>query len=104
MSVNHHGAFPEQESGNEEQKRLMERFLDQASGKVKREFSQGRMGGDDDGVLAYAIAADPRHRTVVIRFGKPTEWIGLSIQDAQQLVEKLNEKIVELRTGERVSP
>lgn len=58
------------------------------------------MGAEDDGVLAYAIAADPRHRTIVIRFGKPTEWIGLGIQDAETLIDKLREKIVQLRTGE----
>ena len=86
MSTGHHG-----DAEN------IKRFLDQIEGKAKRQYPQGRMGHKDDGALAYAVTADLRHKTVVIRFGKTVEWIGLGVDDAVQLAEKLQEKIRELR-------
>lgn len=96
MSVSHHGS---NEKNDEDLKRLLKRFNDQCDGIIKREYSQGRLGANDDGDLAYAIATDQRNRTIVIRFGKPTEWIGLSIEDAKQLVDQLTTRIVNLQTG-----
>lgn len=81
---------------------VMKRFLDQVEGTSRREYPQGRMGADDDGALSYAIAADQRHNTIVIRFGKPVEWIGLSLQDAVELKNNLVEKIIALRTAVNV--
>lgn len=93
MSVSHH-------RGDEDaQQRLRQRFMEQMNGTAKREYSAGRMGAEDDGDLAYALATDQKGRAIIVRFGKPVEWIGLSIKDAEALVEGLNERIMSLRTG-----
>jgi hypothetical protein len=47
-----------QHHGDSEQSRLIKRFLDQANGQAKRAYPNGRVGADDEGELAYAIAAD----------------------------------------------
>ena len=90
MGVNHHHS---DESSN------LDRFIDQLMGKEQREYPAGRMGADDDGALSYAIASDDRYQTIVIRFGKPVEWIGLGLADAVALRDNLNERIVSMRTG-----
>ena len=91
MSVEHHG--------DAEQLKSMRRFLDQVEGNAKREYPAGRMGHEDDGALSYAIATDDRHRTIVIRFGKPVEWIGLDVQAAEQLRDALTERLLALKAG-----
>ena len=68
MGMPHHG--------DEEHRRLMQRFLDQAEGKANRAYPNGRAGGDDEGELAFAIAADKRHRMIRIEFNKPVDWVG----------------------------
>lgn len=90
MSVSHHG-------DDAHQRELMGRFINQMNGTSNRAYPAGRMGADDDGVLSYAIAADPRQRKVVIRFGKPVEWIGLGIDDVVALRDALTERLLELR-------
>ena len=88
MSMSHHG-----------DSETMRRFLDQMDGKAKREYPKGRMGHEDDGALAFAIAADRVHNTVVIRFGKPVEWIGLGPQDVQNMIDSLQARLLELSVG-----
>lgn len=89
MSVNHHG--------DAEELNNLRRFVDQMHGTARREYPQGRMGHEDDGSLCYSLTADPRHQTVVIRFGKPVEWIGLGIEDIDNLIEQLTLRKLELR-------
>lgn len=100
MSVQHHGAFPQSQPKVFDAAKfaaLAERFDAQVNGTAKREYSQGRMGAEDDGDLAYAITTDQRHGTIVIRFGKPTEWIGLDLKAAQELRDNLTERIMALK-------
>lgn len=84
MSAAHHG-------DNE----LIRRFLSQVEGTAKREYPAGRMGHDDDGILSYAITTDHAKKVVVIRFGKPIEWLGLGPDEcialAQQLIARARE-------------
>lgn len=87
MSINHHG----------KQSDLMRRFIEEQMGVAKREYPAGRMGAEDDGVLTYAMANDDRHRTIIIRFPKPIEWIGMGLQEAVQLRDSLDERIAALR-------
>lgn len=94
MSFNHHAS--KQPDFDHE---IVKRFLDQMEGQAKRKYPAGRMGELDDGELAFAIAADRQHNTVVIRFGKAVEWIGLGPQDVKNLIDKLREKLVELSAG-----
>lgn len=91
MGMQHHG--------DAEELAFQRRFLDQLNGTSKREYPAGRMGHEDDGALSYAIANDDRHGTIVIRFGKPVEWIGLDLRSAEQLRDSLTERIIALRTA-----
>ena len=69
------------------------RFLDQMHGTARREYPRGRMGADDDGVLAYAIALDPKMKTIIIRFGTEIEWVGLGVPEAEQLIDVLQKHV-----------
>ncbi len=55
------------------------------------------MGAEDDGDLAYALTNDDKHQTIVLRFGKPVEWIGLGLKEAEELRNQLTERIMALR-------
>lgn len=90
MSTSHHG-------DGREQDQIRQRFIDQVLGAGRREYPGGRMGAEDDGALSFAVAADKRHGTVVIHFGKPVTWIGLRKEDCERLVAMLEEKMMELR-------
>jgi hypothetical protein len=87
MSIQHHS--PEDA---ENQKRL----IDEIFGRAQRRWPDGRISGDDDGVTAYAIAADPQHRIVRIQFTKPMCWLGLDVKAARQLRDALDNKLSEL--------
>jgi hypothetical protein len=76
---------------------LVKKFMEQVNGTGNREYPQGRIGADDDGALSYAITNDDRHRTIIIRFPKPVEWVGLGIDDAVALRDNLTERIAALR-------
>ncbi len=89
MSIPHHSENPEEAAARD---LLLRQFL----GDTKRTWPKGRIDGDDDGATAYAIAADPVRKLVLIRFPKPMDWIGLDVPAALHLREKLNEKLGEL--------
>lgn len=89
MSASHHNPAKAAEA--------MSRFLDQVTGKARREYPAGRMGAEDDGALSYAMASDNRRSTIIIRFGKSVEWIGLGIKEAEELRDQLEERLLELR-------
>ena len=73
---------------------VIARFLQQQQGEsAPREYPNGRLGAEDDGALAYAIAVDDSRRTIVIDFGKEVSWIGLDIEAAIQLRNSLTERI-----------
>jgi hypothetical protein len=101
MGFDHHRAAdesPESKAFRErDQAALRQRFLDQLDGTAKRQYSAGRMGHDDDGDLSFAIAADPKKQVIIMRFGKPVEWIGFGVEDAERLIESLTLRISELR-------
>ena len=76
-------------TGHHGDSEALRRLFQQVDGTANRRFPQGRMGHEDDGELAYAIATDPKHKTIIVRFGKPVEWIGFSPADAVALAEQL---------------
>ncbi len=86
----HHG------DGRQQMSDAVRRLIDQAHGRAVREYPEGRMGAGDDGALAFAVAADPRHQTVVVTFGKPVAWFGMGAADARRLAAMLVEKAEEL--------
>ena len=77
-------------------------FLEQATGGAVREYPAGRMGADDEGAIAIAMAVDPVHRTIVLRYAKPVHWVGLALNDAEQLRHMLSKKIEELKAMPKV--
>lgn len=89
MATQHHG--------DGEGSELLKRFMEQQTGEYMRRFPDGRTGADDDGELTYAIATDDKHRTIVIRFAHPTEWIGLNVEAATELRDQLTERLMALR-------
>lgn len=91
MSVSHHG-------GEEEARKLMELFRKQQRGEAPREYPRGRLSAEDDGALAFAVAADPTNKTVIIKFSKPTEWIGLGAKECFALAQLLIQKGREVAT------
>jgi hypothetical protein len=89
MSIQHHG----------EESALQKRFLDELNGRAKRRWPDGRAGSDDDGELTFAIATDVPHGMIRVEFSKPTDWIGLNLEAAMAIRDRLEQGIVELRTG-----
>jgi len=98
MSTPHHGQssqFSEElrqqliASGELKEAEIRKRFMDQVSGQEKRNYSQGRIGPDDDGDLTYVVRPDAEHEIVRLDFGKPVEWIGLPPQQAIELAQSL---------------
>ncbi len=88
MAASHHG-----------ERELQERFLAQLDSTARRKYPSGRMGAEDDGLLSYAVAVDRRNQTVVIRFGKEVEWIGLGPEEIKELQDRLSSALVELQAG-----
>lgn len=76
---------------------MLKRFESQVNGTAKREYSQGRISAEDDGDLVMAMTTDVRKGVIIIRFGKPTEWIGLGLEEAVAMRDGLTRRIMELR-------
>lgn len=98
--TSHHGSErdPQQEQKTRE---VMQRFMAQVERNAKRQYEHGRLNADDDGALAMAVAADLKHQRIIIDFGKPVNWLGLRVEEAQGLINMLMQKIREL--GEPVT-
>src|SRR5262245_41552954 len=94
MATSHHG----EPASNRPESEIMRRLLDQLEGTARREYPRGRMGADDEGALSLAVSADRKAGTVVIRFGKPVEWIGLAPADVAALVKLLIRQAREVAT------
>lgn len=89
--LSHHSS-PDQDA-------IRRRFMEQLNGTGPRVYPAGRMGAEDDGDLAYAMANNDRHGTIVVRFPKPVEWIALGVKEAEEFRDQLTERLVALRTG-----
>lgn len=98
MASAHHGGPMENNDGESviellrRQQALQQRFTEQVEGRAKRQWSEGRLNGKDDGDLAFAISADKEKQVVMLDFGKPVEWIGLPPQQAIELAQSLIQK------------
>lgn len=86
MGASHHGHQP---SKNPELDSLMKRFIQQVEGRAGREYPGGRIGPDDEGSLACAIAADKAHGRVRLDFGKLIAWFSVTPEEAVALAELL---------------
>lgn len=93
MGANHHGG---QQPPNPELDALMKRFVEQAEGRAKREYPAGRLGAADDGALAMAVTGDREKGVIVVDFGKPVVWFGLTPESAVGLARLLVQKAREV--------
>lgn len=59
-------------------------------------FPYGKLGPDDEGELAVAVAADPQHGVVRFEFGKSIAWLALPAAHARQFAAVLIAKAAEL--------
>ncbi len=87
MGASHH---------NPEEQGFLKRFLSQTDGTAKREYPKGRLGADDEGAVAFMVAADPNTKRILIDFGKPVHSLGMTAHEANGLVNLLLQKILEL--------
>ncbi|MEP7304188.1 MAG: hypothetical protein ABJA98_01595 [Acidobacteriota bacterium] len=62
-------------------------------------FPFGRLGPDDEGELAVAIAADVAHGVIRIEFGTPVAHVSLPAAHAEQLAAALVEYATQIRAG-----
>jgi len=60
---------------------------------------RGKLGDDDDGELAVAVAVDHPHGVIRIAFGTSVSWIALPAEDARALAQMLVEMAEALEKG-----
>jgi len=76
---------------------LRKRFLSQQTGTPPpRVWPNGRLNGDDDGELAVAIASDPAKKLIIMNFGMPVAWVGLSPDCTRNLIALLQDHLVKI--------
>lgn len=104
MGASHHSSGPFQpDHENEALKEMMQRFTDQVDQRAKRNYSEGRLNANDDGDLAFAVAADPAKNVVIIDFGKPVTWFALPPEQVNGLINLLMMKLRELGVPATIS-
>ena len=69
--------------------------LNQRLGATGR-YPLGKLGDHDEGEIAFAVAADPKSKKVLIDFGKPVAFIGMTGAQAAELGRMLISKAKEL--------
>jgi hypothetical protein len=90
MSVPHHGGMSDETKKLfADQAAARKRFIDQVADRAQRAWPEGRVSGDDDGELAFAVGPHPEQELVVIDFGKPVEWTAMPPQQAIELAQAL---------------
>lgn len=94
MTFQHHGEGEGERSEAlrklfADQQAAFQRFQDQVNGRAKRAYPFGRLCAEDEGELAFAISGDPKTETVMVDFGKPVAFIGMTPQQAIELAQHL---------------
>jgi hypothetical protein len=58
-------------------------------------FPRGKIRGDDEGQLRGGMVI--QDGTLVIYFGKPVTWLGLGVEDLEQWIAQLQEKLAKMK-------
>ena len=58
---------------------------------VSRQYPNGKIADDDEGLIDVRIIADPKRQVVIVDFRKPVPWIALPKQEAVMLAKSLLE-------------
>lgn len=61
------------------------------------EYPHGHYGKHDEGEIRFAVAADRRHRKVLIDFGKPVHSLGMTPEQAGELADMLTAKAMQAK-------
>ncbi|HEY0004400.1 MAG TPA: hypothetical protein VGB17_06285 [Pyrinomonadaceae bacterium] len=64
-------------------------------------FPQGQYTPQDEGEIAFGVAADKSQGKVIVNFGKPVAWFGMDREQALALAESLKQKADDLLDKER---
>jgi len=56
------------------------------------QFPDGKIGKEDEGEIMFAVAADKKRGLVHVDFGKPVQWLALTVKQAADLGQALNAK------------
>ena len=56
------------------------------------EFPEGKLNQNDEGEIRFGVAADREHNKIILNFGKPVAWIGMSPGQAIALADLLRSK------------
>jgi hypothetical protein len=59
-------------------------------------FPQGKLNDNDEGEIAFGVAADKENGKVLINFGKPVAWFGMDREQAIELANTLRQKADDL--------
>jgi len=61
------------------------------------QFPRGKINRLDEGQIKFAMAADHETETILINFGKPIAWLGMTADEAIDISNALRDKAVELK-------
>lgn len=61
---------------------------------MENNYPRGKLNENDEGELCMAVGI--RDKTIIIDFGKPVAWIGLSALDARSFIKLLSSKVTEI--------
>ena len=103
MSAEHHGRDSDYETPNEELRRQIEqysRFVDEETGIADRQYPDGRIDGEDDGLTSYAVSYSEQNNSIIVRYPRSVEWVGYTADSAEAIVEVLVEMIEHIRKKE----
>lgn len=63
---------------------------------ARGEFPEGKLDASDEGQLRLAVAADVEHKLVLVDFGKPVKWFGLTKAEAINFANMIRDKARQL--------
>lgn len=63
----------------------------EALGATQR-FPEGKLKADDEGELRFAVGTHPQTKKVIIQWGKPVSWIGMTAAQALDLADSLQKQ------------
>lgn len=61
-------------------------------------FPKGKIDRLDEGEIRFGIAADHKNNVILINFGKPVTWLGLTADEAIEISNSLRDKGLEIKT------
>lgn len=60
------------------------------------DYPNGKLNEDDEGGLFLQVGMDEQNQIVLMDFGAPTAWIGMTPEDALRVAEMLHDRAVQL--------